>query len=137
MVILLNGNTFTRFLFITNHQNDYSNQIIWIQLYNWLEIININMRSWTFWLYFFSVVEKWVYRIKSWSNPSWMWFWMPLTVCHGDKFSVCLKSRSYIICQIGKFSDYPVCTDTFTLCILCITLYRFVWKVSSSNLCYI
>jgi hypothetical protein len=47
-VILLNGNTFSRFLFNTNHQNDYSNQAIWIQLYNWLEIININMRNQTF-----------------------------------------------------------------------------------------
>jgi hypothetical protein len=47
-VMLLNGNTFSRFLFNTNHQNDCNNQVIWIQLCNWLQIINSNTRSQTF-----------------------------------------------------------------------------------------
>lgn len=44
-VMLLNGNTFAKFLFNTNHQNVYNNQVIWIELCNRLEIMNINTRS--------------------------------------------------------------------------------------------
>jgi hypothetical protein len=51
--------------------------------------------------------------------------WKPLTVGHGEKILVCIKSIRYIICQVRNFSGYPV-VHAFALRMLYITLYRFV-----------